>query len=657
MTLSTEFLDEIRARQSLADVVGRKVRLVKRGREYSGLCPFHNEKSPSFTVSDDKGFYHCFGCGAHGDVIGFVMQTEGLSFPEAAEKLALEAGLQLPVSAPQDREAAKHRADLYEVLDAATSWFQEELYGSDGAEARDYLERRGVAPDARAIFRLGFAPDRRGALRKAMNARGYDDDRLVEAGLMKRPDSDQDQGGHPGRTQDLRDYFFNRIIFPISDRRGRVIAFGGRALGESKAKYLNSPETGLFHKGRVLYNMARARQAAHDTGEVIVVEGYMDVIALTQAGFPAAVAPLGTAVTEEQIKELWKMASRPTLCLDGDAAGQRAGFRAAGRALPLLKPGRSLAFAVLPPNEDPDSLVNSRGAAAFRQVLETAQPLADVIWLMTMGDRTPKSPEDRAALRVELRKTVAQIADPDLKAEYGREMDYRVQQAFAYKSAAGSSGGGFSSKGYDRGGAGRGGSKGGRGGSGGGYGDRRGGWGGQGTGARIGPLPSPEFLRRRQDQVLLAALVNHPSVLLEYAEDLAALTLESIDLDRFRQQLVDVVAHEPDLDSDALKCHLSEQGYVGLLGELLSSEVYVHGKFARPATDSVAAREGIGHVLAVFRERQAAVYTEEAARQLAVDMSEDHLARVRAQQQLGQEGEGRAIDLDRVAASSSSDID
>lgn len=648
MTLSTEFLDEIRARLSLADVVGRKVKLTKKGREHSGLCPFHNEKTPSFTVSEDKGFYHCFGCGAHGDVIGFVMQTEGLNFPEAAERLAHEAGLQMPVSSPQDREAAQRRADLYEVLDAATGWFQEQLYAADGAEARAYLERRGVAPETTAIFRLGYAPDKRGALRKAMNARGYDDDRLVEAGLMKRPDP-EDAGGR--RSQDLRDYFFNRIIFPISDRRGRVIAFGGRALGDSKAKYLNSPETGLFHKGRVLYNMARARQAAHDTGEVIVVEGYMDVVALAQAGFPAAVAPLGTAVTEEQIEELWRMAARPTLCLDGDAAGQRAGFRAAARALPLLKPGRSLGFAVLPANEDPDSLVNSRGATAFRQVLDSAQPLADVVWLMTAADKPLDSPEERAALRVELRKAVAQIGDPDLKAEYGREMDRRVQQAFGSGSSSGFSGRPRNST------AGRQGSRSKNRAGGNGYGGRLRSWGPPSPTARIGALQSPEFLRRRQEQVLLAALVNHPALLLDYAEDLAVLKLESLDLDRLRQSMVDAIAREPDLDTDALKCHLSEEEGSGLLGELLSSDVYVHGKFARPATDSLAAREGIGHVLAVFRERQAAADTEEAARQLAVDMSEDHLARMRAQQQLGQEDEGRTIDLDRVAAAGSSDID
>lgn len=644
MSLSTEFLDEIRARVSLSGVVGRKVKLVKRGREHSGLCPFHNEKTPSFTVSEDKGFFHCFGCGAHGDVIGFVMRTEGLSFPEAAEKLANEAGLQMPVSTPMDREAAQRRADLYEVLDAATGWFQEQLHASGGAEARSYLERRGLSPETAAIFRLGLAPDSRGALRKAMNARGYDDDQLVDAGLMKRPDPEE---GGRRRSQELRDYFFNRITFPITDRRGRVVAFGGRALGDSKAKYLNSPETTLFHKGRVLYNMARARQAAHDTGEVIVVEGYMDVIALAQAGFPAAVAPLGTAVTEEQIEELWRMAPRPTMCLDGDAAGQRAGFRAASRALPILKPGCSLGFAVLPSNEDPDSLVNSRGATAFREVLDNAQPLAEVVWRMTLGDRPMTSPEDRAAFRVELRKTVAQIADPDLKAEYGREMDQRVQQAF----------GGHIQRGGGKAGQHGGGGQFGRAGARQRFGDRRSGWRTQAAAPRIGALQSPDFLRRRQDQVLLATLVNHPAVLLDYAEDLAVLKLQSQDLDRFRQALLDLVAREPDLDSDALKCHLSEQGYSGLLAELLSSDVYIHGKFARPATDSLAAREGIGHVLAVFRERQAAEDTEEAARQLAVDMSEDHLARVRARQELGQEDEGRTIDLDRVAAAGSSDID
>jgi DNA primase len=362
MTIPPAFLDEIRARVPLAEVIGRRVRLKKRGREHEGLCPFHNEKTPSFTVSEQKGFFHCFGCGAHGDVLGFVMRSEGLSFPEAVEKLAAEAGLSVPQSSPEERARQRRSADLLEVLEQATQWFEQQLAGAEGSAARAYLEQRGVSPATTAAFRLGFALDRRGALRKAMNAKGIGDSQQVEAGLLKLPED----GGAP------RDYFFDRVIFPIADRRGRIIAFGGRALGESKAKYLNSPETALFHKGRVLYNLARARQAAHDSGELIVTEGYMDVIALSQAGFPGAVAPLGTALTEAQIAELWRLAREPVICLDGDAAGRRAGLRAALTALPALAPDRSLRFALLPEGEDPDSLLASQGAAALRRTLDAA---------------------------------------------------------------------------------------------------------------------------------------------------------------------------------------------------------------------------------------------------------------------------------------------
>jgi len=273
MAFPPQFLDEIRARVPLAELIARRVKLKKRGREHEGLCPFHSEKTPSFTVSEAKGFYHCFGCGAHGDAIGFVMRSEGLSFPEAVEKLAGEAGLPVPQSSPEERAAARRRADLGEILELACAWFETELSGAGGAAALAYLGARGLRAETIAQFRLGFAPARRGALQKALNAKGVGDDLLVEAGLLKRP-----EGGGA-----LRDYFFDRVVFPIADRRGRILAFGGRALGDAKAKYLNSPDTPLFHKGRVLYNLARARQAAHDTGELIVAEGYMDVIALARA--------------------------------------------------------------------------------------------------------------------------------------------------------------------------------------------------------------------------------------------------------------------------------------------------------------------------------------------------------------------------------------
>ena len=405
MAFPPGFLDDVRARTALVGLVGRRVKLVKRGREHTGLCPFHNEKTPSFTVSEEKGFFHCFGCGAHGDAIGFVMRSEGLSFPEAVERLAGEAGLQVPRESPEARAAARRQAGILDVLDAAATWFQEQLQAASGAGARAYLEERGLDAACAGTYRLGYAPDRRGLLRAALNARGLDDAGLAAAGLIKQAED----GAGP------RDYFFNRIIFPITDRRGRVIAFGGRALGESRAKYLNSPETPLFHKSRTLYNLARARQGAHDTGELIVVEGYMDVIALGQAGFPAVVAPLGTAITAEQLAELWRQNEEPILCLDGDAAGWRAALRAAERALPLLRPGRSLRFATLPPGEDPDSLVRGVGSPAMRAVLDAARPMSELIWLMETQGRDLNTPERQAGLIQALDERLRTISDANVQ--------------------------------------------------------------------------------------------------------------------------------------------------------------------------------------------------------------------------------------------------
>lgn len=370
MAFPPQFLDELRARLPVSEVVGRKVRLVRKGREHSGLCPFHNEKTPSFTVNDEKAFYHCFGCGQHGDVITFVMETEGLSFPEAVERLASQAGLQVPQSSPEERERAKVRNTLYDVVEQVCAWYEDNLRQTGGREALDYLRGRGFTEETIRTFRLGYSPDGRGRLLQAMEAKGIRKDQLVEAGLIKLPEG----GGDP------RDYFFNRVMFPISDGRGRVIAFGGRILGDGQPKYLNSPETPLFHKGRNLYNFAMAREASRDLGTVIVAEGYTDVIALAQAGLPNAVAPLGTAVTEEQIGLLWRVADEPVLCFDGDTAGERAALRAAERALPLLKPGKTLRFMGLPAGEDPDSLVQSRGADGFRHIMGSARQLADVIW-------------------------------------------------------------------------------------------------------------------------------------------------------------------------------------------------------------------------------------------------------------------------------------
>lgn len=562
MAFPPDFLDELRARTDLAGLIGRRAKLIKRGREYTALCPFHSEKTPSFTVSPDKGFYHCFGCGAHGDAIGFVMQSEGLSFPESVERLAALAGLEVPRPSPDQAARAERGATLLDAMEAVCRWYAEQLGGAAGAGARDYLAGRGLEASTVEAFRLGYAPGRRGALKLAMNAKGFDDRVLIEAGLIKAP-----EGGEAPR-----DYFFDRIVFPITDRRGRVVAFGGRTLGQSKAKYINSPETPLFRKGRMLYNLAAARRAAHDTGEVLVVEGYMDVIALAQAGFPAAVAPLGTAITEEQIGELWRLAPEPVLCLDGDAAGRRAGYRAAERALPLLRAGKSLRFALLPDGEDPDSLLRSRGAPALRQALEAAVALFDLLWLGHTEGRSFDTPERRAGLRQALRESVREIRDPDVRAGYESEVERRFDAAFGYRRAAGRPEGRRAPRGAPTVGtagvAGMGGNLGGR-------------------GIRV-----PERQRYfRQEQALLAYLVNHPELLTEFAEEVAALSLGSRELDRLRGVLVDLIALDPALDSAALKCHLERQGFAAVLNGLLSRDVYDLFHSARPGAPLSEARE------------------------------------------------------------------
>ncbi|CAN0456181.1 unnamed protein product, partial [Discosporangium mesarthrocarpum] len=481
MAFPPQFLDELRARLPVSAIVGRKVRLVRRGREHTGLCPFHNEKTPSFTVNDDKGFYHCFGCGVHGDVIGFAMETEGLSFPEAVEKLAAEAGLPVPQSTPEDRAREKVRATLYDVVEQACRWYEAQLRAPEGRAGLDYLRGRGYDDATIARFRLGFAPDGRGKLTAALRQNGIEQGQLVEAGLIKLPEG----GGEP------RDYFFNRVMFPIGDRRGRIIAFGGRILGDGQPKYLNSPDTPLFHKGRTLYGWAAAREAARDAGTVIVTEGYTDVIALARAGFRHAVAPLGTALTEEQIVELWRMADEPILCFDGDNAGQRAAFRAAQRALPLLKPGKSLRFVALPSGEDPDSLITGQGAPAMDALLNRARPLVDMIWDLERANGRVDTPEQRADLERRLNIRIADIAERGVQYQYQQEMRTRLRSLFAppRRGNAGKQGG---------------------------YAGGKSGYGAKFPQTRaVGIRPAGDIsaLLRQQECILLALLVNHPALI------------------------------------------------------------------------------------------------------------------------------------------------
>ena len=420
MALSPQWLDELRARITLSSVISRTTKLQKAGHEFKACCPFHNEKSPSFTVSDQKGFYHCFGCGAHGDVIRWMTDQRGLSFMDAVKELASEAGMEVPAPDPRAAQRAEKQAGLHDVMQAAQDWYVERLQSPEGAEAQSYLKSRGFDAHTMARFGFGYAPEDRQALKGALGQ--FDEPMLVEAGLRIVVEDKQPY-----------DRFRGRLMLPIQDARGRVIGFGGRILEKDARgpKYLNSPDTPLFDKGRTLYNLHRAGPASRQTDRIVVVEGYMDVIALAAAGFEDAVAPLGTALTEQQIELLWRLVPVPTLCFDGDAAGQRAAMRAVTRALPMLKPGHSLRIVRLPSGLDPDDLIKQQGAGAMEELLSQPMTLADTLWEHERDSAPLQTPEDKAGLRARLIGHVETINDGDIKSLYRRELLDRFY-AFAF---------------------------------------------------------------------------------------------------------------------------------------------------------------------------------------------------------------------------------
>lgn len=421
MSLPDGFLDEIKARVRPSDIIGRSVALKRQGREWVGLSPFKKERTPSFFVNDEKGFYHCFASQKHGDVISWLQETQGLSFIEAVEALAAEAGLDMPKPDPQAARTEERKKSLVEWMEAAQSFFERKLKSSEAGEARGYLERRGLSMKECERFSIGYAPNSRRALKDALIAQGAPIAELVEIGLLIAPED----GGEP------YDRFRDRVMFPIHDPRGRLVAFGGRALNkEARAKYLNSPETSLFHKGACLYRFPEARRFAADpkikAKGLIVAEGYMDVIAFARAGMGHAVAPLGTALTEDQLRLLWRAGGEPVVCLDGDSAGRRAAATAAERALPLLETGRTLRFVFLPEGQDPDDMLRERGAQALREAIGAAKPLIDVIWEREKTLEPLDDPDRRADFRKRLRALVNKINDPDLKGEYKAEFDRRL---------------------------------------------------------------------------------------------------------------------------------------------------------------------------------------------------------------------------------------
>lgn len=424
------FMDELRARIPIADVVGAKVKLVKKGREYQGLCPFHNEKTPSFTINESKGFYHCFGCGAHGDIIRFEMEANGLPFMDALEKLAHQAGMQMPHFSKEAKETAEAKKSLYEIMENAAQYFERELRMPNGAEGYKYFtEKRHLSQETLQKFRLGYAPNNNG-LMAHLKSLGIDEKDLQELGLIAIPED---------KSRKPHDFFRNRVMIPITNKQGKIIAFGGRVMEKIEPKYLNSPDTPIFNKRRNLYNLDKAREVAYKEKKLIICEGYMDVIALDKFGFGYAVAPLGTALTEEQIIEAWKVCTEPIICLDGDNAGIKAAMRAVDRVLPILRAGYSLKFLFLPDKMDPDEYLQAHGATSFAALLNKTKPLIDILWQKYTENEDSSTPEKKALIECTLLEEVNKIGDGTVRNYYEREIKNRIYTTYkqsAWKNTA-----------------------------------------------------------------------------------------------------------------------------------------------------------------------------------------------------------------------------
>ncbi len=592
MTLTPQFLDELRARTLLSALVGKSVKLTKAGREYKGCCPFHQEKTPSFYVNDDKAFYHCFGCSAHGDAIRWMTDQRGLPFIDAVKELAQAAGMDMPAMDPRAAEKAEAEKGLYEAMQDAADWFTDQLMGIAGSEARSVLERRGIKPETAKAFGLGFAPDSRGKLRAQL--KDYGDPLLVEAGLLIKVDD-----------KEPYDRFRGRLMIPIRDPRGRVIAFGGRVIGDGEPKYLNSPDTPLFDKGRTLYNLDRAAAASRKSGRVIVVEGYMDVIALAQAGFSEAVAPLGTALTEAQLERLRRLADVPILCFDGDAAGQKAALRAAHRALPMLAPGRSLAFVTLPQGQDPDDLVRAKGAAAFEALLGDTQPLVDRLWASELAAGPLGTPEERAGLKQRLTTLAQSIADRSVRQEYLADFRRRFDAQFAAAPRVWNP---TRTRGAMKNGR----------------------WAPAPVAGGDHPLArgvSAGGIDPILAKAVLAGLIRHPAEIARHIEILGSLRFAGGALGRLFEAVVDVAIEDQALDSTRLRTILASSGFDQMATDLLRADATPYSftqKSAEPGRASADLGEAIS-ILVAGPEVDAAL--ADATAVLKERFSEDAFAR------------------------------
>ena len=581
MTLSPQWLDELRARTTLSAIIAPSVKLIRAGREWKACCPFHNEKTPSFTVNDDKHFYHCFGCGAHGDAIRFLTDQRGMPFMDAVKELAARAGMDVPAPDPKAKERADRASTLTDVMASVANWYAEQLNGLSGAEARDYLKRRGIESETIQRFGLGFAPDSRTALKRALEKLG--EEQLVETGMLIKPE----EGG------DSYDRFRGRLMFPIRDPRGRVIGFGGRIMGDGEPKYLTSPDTPLFDKGRTLYNIDRASPASRAAKRLIVVEGYMDVIALDRAGIAEVVAPNGTAVTEAQLERMWRLDPSPIMCFDGDAAGRKAAIRAATRALPHITPERTLRFVELPSGQDPDDVITTGGREAFEALIANPEPLDARLWRRELEAQPLSTPEARAGLRQRLLDHAATIADQALARLYRQEWLDRFAETVTPARS-------FERRPFSRNG-------------------------------RWAPPEPPVTAKARAiaaagidaptARALILGFANYPEELPGHCEQLASLPIADKSTARMRDELVNAAFSGATLDRQAVATILGRDGATG--PKALSAMGF---SFTRRDSDPDRARSDLAaavEIIAAAEEVDRAL--EDATERLKRDMTDEAL--------------------------------
>ena len=531
MTVPPEFIEDLRQRVPLSDVVGRRVKLLRKGRRHSGLCPFHAEKTASFSVVDDDGFYHCFGCGAHGDAISFLRETEGLEFLEAVERLAEMAGLTVPRSASQNPAISRQRKSVLDILEETALFFEAAMRREGGQNATRYLEQRGLNSAIVKTYRIGYSP--RNGLRSVLKSKGFSDDDMLAAGVAGKSD----------RDGSLYDYFRDRVMFPIENRQGRVIAFGARSLGEAQPKYLNSGEGPTFSKKAVLYGWVQAREALRRDLPLVVAEGYMDVIAIHKSGAAAAVASLGTALTPEQILLLWKLHKEPVLCFDGDAAGQRAQMKALERILPILEPGRSIRLAVLPEGKDPDDLIGASGPDEFRRVISTARSLVDTLWDSLQSDYELSQPEARAQFWQAVRYHVRSIGNNQVRSAYGDEIESRIALMRNQTRGVAST---FL--------------------------------------PRSAPRPQTGLVSRHR--AMVALLLAHPTMVSANFEALSMLDFGDKKLESLKKALIDAVIRDPDLDVVAIRDHLEKLDLGNVLASITGDDMRARLPFDPTAISS-----------------------------------------------------------------------